>query len=185
MKVEHNLIYGAGGHARVLLDGLRKQFGEQAIQVFFNDGEEPKAIGDIPVVPYAPDYHPEARLLIGIGKPDIRERIVKKVTHEFGIFIHPQASVAADAHIGEGTVVLAGAVIQSQAKIGRHAIINANVTIDHDGIVEDFVTTYPGVYVGAHAVVGKGAIVNPNAVIMRFSQVAPFTEICAGQIIEG
>lgn len=185
MKVNHFLIYGAGGHARVLLDGLRKQFGEKTVHVFFNDGEEPKAIAGIPVVPYAADEHPEVNLLVGIGMPKIRECITEKVAHSFGIFIHPQASVASDAEIGEGTVVLAGAVIQSKAKVGRHAIINANVTVDHDGVVEDFVTTYPGVYVGAGAILGKGAIINPNAVIMRFSKVAPFVEIRAGQIIEG
>lgn len=185
MNRERYLIYGAGGHARVLLDGLHKQFGEHAVQVFFNDGDEPKAIAGVPVVPYDADKHSEVSLLIGVGKPEIRERLTKKIAHCFGIFIHPNASVAADVHIGEGSVILAGAVIQSKAKVGKHTIINANVTIDHDGIVEDFVTTYPGVYVGAGAVVGKGAIINPNAVIMRLSQVAPFTEICAGQIIEG
>lgn len=184
MNREHYLIYGAGGHARVLLDGIHKQFGEHAVQIFFNDGDDPKAIAGIPVVPYATDKQPEEKLLIGVGKPEIREHLAAKISHRFGIFIHPQASVASDAQIGEGTVVLAGAVIQSGAKVGRHTIINANVTIDHDGIVEDFVTTYPGVYVGYQAVLGKGSIINPNVVVMRFAKVAPFAEIHAGQIIK-
>ncbi|SFC39059.1 acetyltransferase EpsM [Parapedobacter composti] len=184
MDSEHFLIYGAGGHARVLLDGIRKQFGPGVVHAFFNDGDQPKEIDGIPVLAYVSERFPDIPLLLGIGKPDVRERLAERVSHRFGTFIHPLASVASDAIIGEGAVVLAGAVVQSGAKVGRHVIINANATVDHDATVEDFVTTYPGVYVGFDAVVGHGAIVNPNVVIMRFAKVAPHTEIRAGQIIE-
>jgi len=74
-------------------------------------------------------------------------------------------------------VVLAGTVIQSGAKIGKHVIVNANATIDHDAIVEDYVTTYPGVYIGAGAIIGDGTLIHSNAVIMRGVILTPFAEI--------
>ncbi|WP_257666564.1 PglD-related sugar-binding protein [Parapedobacter tibetensis] len=183
MKSNKFVIYGAGGHARVLLEGLERYLGSGAVIGFFNDGDGPSTLAGIPVGPYQTELHPYARVLLGIGLPHLRKQVAAKVSHSFGTFIHPTATVAADVTIGEGTVVLAGAVIQTGAKIGNHVIINANVTIDHDAMLEDYVTTYPGVYVGAHAVIGEGCLLNPNVVMMRNIRTDEFVEIPAQGIL--
>lgn len=186
MKQSENLIpyliYGAGGHARVLMEGLTSVYGHNIVKGFFNDGEEPTFLSDVLVDRYRSDNNPQAKLLLGVGLPDIRKKLAAKVSHQFGTFIHPSATVAKDVEIGEGTVVLAGAVIQTGAKIGKHVIINANVTIDHDAVVEDYVTTYPGVYVGANAIVSEGTLISPNTTIMRNSITQPFSEIEPGMV---
>lgn len=171
------LIYGAGGHARVLLEGLISTYGHNIVKGFFNDGDEPTVLSGIPVSSYQSTNYPEAKLLLGVGMPDVRRKLAAKVEHAFGTFIHPSAVVAKDVEIGEDTVVLAGAVIQTGAKIGRHVIINANVTIDHDAVIDDFVTTYPGVYIGANTLVSEGTLINPNATVMRNSITEPFSTI--------
>lgn len=178
------LIYGAGGHARVLMEGLTSTYGDEIVVGFFNDGDGPTILSGVSVNRYRPDHHPQAKLLFGVGLPDIRKKLATKVSHQFGTFIHPSATVAKDVDIGEGTVVLAGAVIQTGAKIGKHVIINANVTIDHDAVAEDYVTTYPGVYVGANAIVSEGTLVNPNATIMRNSTTSRFSEIQPGTVYD-
>jgi len=143
---------------------------------------QPEALSNVPVVPYNEAFHLEMPIVLGIGSAKVRKILAEKVKHCFATLIHPTAYIAKDVEVGEGTIVLAGAVIQTGAKIGKHAIINSNVTIDHDAIVEDYVTTYPGVYVGAEAVIGIGTTINPNAVIMRFSKTVEFSEIEPGEI---
>ena len=176
------LIYGAGGHAKVLKDLIECFETDAEVFTFFNDGLQPDALADIPVIPYNDVFHLEMPVVLGIGSAKVRKTLAEKVRHSFATLVHPNAYIAKDVEIGEGTVVLAGAVIQTGAKIGKHTIINSNVTIDHDAIVKDYVTTYPGVYVGAEVVIGAGTTINPNAVIMRFSKTVEFSEIEPGEI---
>lgn len=183
MTNSNYLIYGAGGHAKVLKDLLEKL--NLNVEVFFDDSNKINEVKGIKVSPYDASILPENPLVLGIGNPKVRKLLSDKVNHSFSILIHPSAVIASDAIIGAGTVVLAGAVIQSGAKIGKHAIINSNVTIDHDAVLEDFVTTYPGVYVGAEAVVKEGVVVNPNSTIMRFSEIPAYYEIGPGEIVDG
>lgn len=177
------LIYGAGGHAKVLQDLLGKL--DLEVEVFFDDSNQLDNIRGVKVSPYEAAFSPDSLIVLGIGNSRVRKLLSEKVKHGFSVLIHPTAVVASDAIIEEGTVVLAGAVIQSGAKIGKHVIVNSNVTIDHDAIVEDFVTTYPGVYIGAEAVVGEGVVINPNGVIMRFSEIPAYYEIGPGEVIDG
>lgn len=183
MTTNNYLIYGAGGHAKVLKDLIEKTNLE--VYAFFDDSNQISEIKGIEVRPYDASFAPGKLLVLGIGNSRVRKLLFEKVKHGYSILVHPDAVVASDAIIEEGTVVLAGAVIQSGARIGKHVIINANVTIDHDAVVGDFVTTYPGVYVGAEAVVGEGAVINPNSVVMRFSQVPSYYEVGPMEVVNG
>lgn len=159
------LLYGKGGHSTVLQDCAKRL--DYSIAGFFDEEH-----------PYVPSYLPHIPLVIAIGAPSTRKKVAEHCySHSFVTLIHPTATIGGNVEIGEGSVVLAGAVIQSGAKIGKHVIVNANVTIDHDAIIEDYVTTYPGVYIGAGAVIGDGTLIHSNAVIMRAVIVASFSEI--------
>jgi len=177
------LIYGAGGHAKVLKDLLSVLATKSEILCYFNDSDEPKELAGIPVKVYDPTQYLEGSVILGIGNGKVRKLLAEKVKHPFATLVHPSASVAADAELGEGTVILAGAVVQAGSKIGKHVIINANVTVDHDAIVSDYVTTYPGVYLGAESHIAEGTTINSNAVVMRFMKTEAYTEIEPGKII--
>ncbi|MBX9449979.1 MAG: hypothetical protein KL787_09810 [Taibaiella sp.] len=150
-------IYGRGGHARVLRDLIEQKgylFGGN-----FDDAD--------PELEYIFNVNDKSLLVIGIGNNQLREQISKKVQHLFGTLIHPKADVASSASIGEGTTILSGAVIQPGAKVGKHVIINANVVVDHDAVIGDFVSIYPGTYVGGAAVIKAGITIPANSVIKR------------------
>ena len=182
MDEKSYVIYGAGGHARVLKDLVKSIAPSSEVMCFFNDSDLPKEIAGIRVLPYNSDVHPEATLLLGIGSGKVRKSLAEKVSHRMSAFIHPSAWIADDVEIGEGTVVLPQAVIQSGAKIGKHVVINSHVCVDHDAVVEDYVTSYPGVYIGGEASVGEGCLLNPNAVVMRFTVVPAYIEVMPGEV---
>lgn len=167
------VIYGAGGHASVVADLVALQGG--IVEVFFDD--QAKDAPESLIKPYGEHVHSDSKIIIGIGNNTIREKVAFKVRHQFGTLIHPSAYVAKDVELGEGTVVLANAVVQSKAKIGKHVIINAGVCIDHDAVINDFVLVYPNAYVGGGAILEKGVLVNAGAVILRNAVVKARSEV--------
>jgi UDP-3-O-[3-hydroxymyristoyl] glucosamine N-acyltransferase len=63
---------------------------------------------------------------------------------------------------------MAGTVVNPCTKIGKGCIINTSSTIDHDGVIEDYVHISPGVHVagsvslGAFTWLGIGSMVSNN-----------------------
>lgn len=82
--------------------------------------------------------------------------------------IHPSAVIANNVRIGAGVQIMAGAIIQPEAKIGIQCIINTKASVDHENILEDGVEIGPGatlcgnVHVELNAWVCAGAVVLPR-----------------------
>lgn len=166
------LIYGAGGHALVIADLIASLNGQ--VHVFFDD--EVKE-GNGKVQHYNAQLFKDAGLIIGIGNNTVRQRIAYNVMHSFVSLIHPDASVSDSIITGEGTVILAMAVVQANVMLGKHVIINAGAVVDHDAVIEDFVHIAPNAYIGGGAHVGKGAVIGAGAVLSRFAKVKANTVV--------
>jgi sugar O-acyltransferase (sialic acid O-acetyltransferase NeuD family) len=113
-------------------------------------------------------------VLIAVGDAGLRRKLALLVLKQGGRLakaIHPRAVIAGDVSIGQGTVIMAGAVINTGSRIGRFAIVNTGATIDHDNIVEDGVHISPGCHLAgnvmcrADAFIGTGASVIPRVQI--------------------
>lgn len=176
------VIYGAGGHARVIADLIHLQGG--SLVCFFTDDTVAPDIKNTKVRCYDGDFAKEALMIIAIGNNVIRKILAGRITHTFGALVHPLAFVADDVKLGKGTVVLAGAVIQSGAYIGEHVIVNAGVVIDHNAYIGDYTSIYPNAYIGGDAVIGNGTLINPGAVIMRNSCLAADTIIAPNTVVD-
>lgn len=174
------LIYGTGGHARVLADLLRVC--DVEVLAYFDDQPKQTDINGIPVMGYDATFQPEALLLSGIGNNAVRKNLVDKVKHKFVSVVHPRATVAEDVSIGDGTVILAGAVVQANVKIGAQVVINMLAAIDHDVVIGNYASIYPGVYIGGGAVIGEGAIIGPHCVVARNAKVPAWVELTAGTV---
>ena len=150
------LIYGSGGHGRVIADAVERRSARSRV-FFFDDASQP----------YDAKFKRNRKLVIGIGNNEVRKKVSETISHAFGTVIHPSAQIASNVEIGEGTVVLANAVIQTGAVIGKHCIINANVVIDHDVIIEDFVSIYPGAYIAGNATITELKTVEANQIVWK------------------
>ncbi len=159
------LIYGAGGHARVIADAI--QLNGDKIVAFIDDNPAATVVNGIKVKSYDPESDKDAVLVIGIGSNSTREKIGASVRHNTATVIHPGAVIAGNVQIGEGTVVLANAVIQTGAILGKHVIVNANVCIDHDAVIEDYCHIYPNSYIGGGAVIKAGVTIEAGSVVVR------------------
>jgi sugar O-acyltransferase (sialic acid O-acetyltransferase NeuD family) len=86
----------------------------------------------------------------------------------FATIVHPFASIPPGFEIGEGSVLLAGAVVTTPIRIGAHILAMPHVLITHDDALEDGVTLAGrvtlsgGVRIGRAAYLGQGALVREN-----------------------
>ena len=163
------IIIGAGGHARVIADIVHCR-GDRCLG--FLDDFTQNSIGNIPVLGKINDYvnHPDAFFIIGIGKAAIRRKVAERMGEvQWYTAIHPSAVVSdMNVSIGQGTTVMAGAVINPGAVIGAQSIINTAAVVEHDNQIGDFVHISVGarlagtVTVESDSWVGIGAVVSNN-----------------------
>lgn len=169
------VIIGASGHGKVVADIILKS--GDSIRGFLDDNSEINTIVGIPVLGKISEYkkYLNSEFIVAIGNPIIREKIVKQLKEvHWYTAIHPGAILSRlEVKIGEGTVIMANAVINSCANIGKHCIINTGAIIEHDNILEDYVHISPNaslagtVTVGRYTHIGVGACVKNNLNITK------------------
>ena len=171
------LIWGAGGHGKVVLDVARST--GRFDRIAFLDDDSARAgltPCDCPLIG-GPGELPRlagSAFVVAVGDNRTRARCFTRAI-ENGLsptaLVHSTGVVAPSATIGCGTVVMPGAIVNAGAVIGENCIINSGAVVEHDCRIEAHVHISPravlggGVSVGAFAHVGIGAIVLPRAVI--------------------
>ena len=176
-------ILGAGGHSRVV------------IEIALNSGINISGIYDDNDNFYGKDYNgikvsgplnsiESGNAIIAIGSNKVRKKINDKTSQlKWKTLIHPSAIIANNVEIGEGTVVMAGAIIQPGAKIGRHCIINTGACIDHDCVIDDYVHIAPRVVLAGGVRVGEGTLIGVGASIVPYVTVGKWATIGAGSAV--
>lgn len=166
------IIFGAGGHARVVLDMLRSSgftplcLVEDLRRHESLDGLQVLSADDPAWLGLA-----SFRFVVAIGDNLVRANVFDRLIARGGLpqsVIHPHATVSTRSSIGPGSVVMAGAVVNPGACIGKNCIMNTGCSVDHDCHVADHVHLCPGVHlagtvrIGAHTMLGTGACVTPG-----------------------
>lgn len=171
-------LYGASGHAKVILDIIRAQGG--VVEGLVDDNPELEELCGIPVL------HDSAMLspfIVSIGNCKIRKMIAERLDCEFVTAIHPSAIISSTAVIGEGTVVMQGAVIQTEVQIGKHCIINTKASIDHECVIDDYVHIAPGCTISGDVHIGEGSWIGVGTTIIQGVHVGRNCFIGAGSVI--
>ena len=85
--------------------------------------------------------------------------------------------------MGCGTVVMAGAVINAQCKIGNFCIVNTRASLDHDCVMEDYASVAPGVTIGGSVAIGELSAICIGAVVAHRVRVGRDTVVGAGSTV--
>ena len=164
------VIIGASGHGKVVADIALKLRRYDEI-VFLDDNEKVKSCMNFPVVGKGSDakyYVDEADFFVAIGNDEIRKKVteqLKTIHATITTLVHPMAAIGHNVAIGEGTVVVAGAVINSECTIGQACIINTCASVDHDCTLGDYVHVSVGAHVCGTVKVGKNTWIGAGATI--------------------
>ncbi|MCG8512368.1 MAG: acetyltransferase [Rhodospirillales bacterium] len=189
------LILGAGGHGKVVFDALRAD--DAWPRIAFVDADPHRIGAQILGATVLGDdrFLSEARkrgfshFVVGVGSGgDNRPRrnLFEKGL-EAGLkpatIRHASATRAPSARVGEGSVLLAGAILNPDCAIGRNVIVNTGAIVEHDCRIGDHAMIAPGAVVLGRARIGAGAFVGAGAVIRQDIPVGDYAVIGAGAVV--
>lgn len=174
-------IYGASGHAKVILD-IAKSINETVAAVY-DDNDALSQIAGFPI------QQPQkgvkiANVIIAIGNNSIRKIIAhrKNLTLAASL-VHPSVQLGGEVFLGTGTVVMPNVVINNSAKIGKNCILNSASVIEHDCELGHFVHISPSATLAGGVCIGEGTHIGANAVIIPGIKIGKWVVVGAGAVI--
>ena len=182
-------ILGASGHGKVIADSAESA-GWKKI-VFYDDAwPKDKTNGIWPVMGNTKDLIKNLSdydgVVIAIGNN--QERILKQtelLNHGATMvsIIHPSAQISKYVEVGVGVIVMAGAVINVDTKLGECCIVNTGATIDHDCNLGNGVHISPGAHIAGGVTIGEGSWVGIGVNIKQLITIGSNTTIGAGSVV--
>lgn len=173
------VLYGASGHCRVVIDILEAL--NMPIDYIVDDNPELHELLGYEVRRDCGEYD---EAIITIGQNMTRKKKVEtlKIGH-FPKAVHPKAIVSPRAKIGDGSVVMQGAIIQSCAEIGKHCIVNTGASVGHDVTLHDFVHVASHATITGGAEIGEGTWIGAGSVIRQGVKIGKDVMIGAGSVV--
>lgn len=183
-------IYGAGGHSRVIFSILNA-LGISCIGFFDDSFVEPiEYIQGVPVLGRFDgilDFRDNiSSVYLAIGENKKREKayyFLRKNGFYMPPLVHPKAYVESNVVIGDSSVVCIGAVVGSEANVGKGVIVNTGSSLDHESELSDFSHIAPGVVIAGRSVIGPGSFIGINACVVDKICVGGNVTIGAGSIV--
>lgn len=181
---EQVIIIGGGGHAKVVIDCIIAS-GDFVLGILDDALETGSQVLNIPVLGKTADYKKDTdkQFIIAIGNNAIRRHIAESMHVRWYTAIHPHAMVSNFAQIDEGSVVLANAVINAGASIGKHCIINTGAIVEHDNRIADYVHLSPAASLGGTVSVGEETHIGIGAAVRNNINICGGCTIGAGAVV--
>lgn len=123
-----------------------------------------------------------------IKSPEPRIRLfehVRSLGFILPTIVSPRAYISRHASIGEGTIIMHDALVNSCANIGCNCIVNSKALIEHDGIVEDHCHISTAVIINGGAKVRRGTFVGSNTTMKESVETKENDFIKAGSLFTG
>jgi sugar O-acyltransferase (sialic acid O-acetyltransferase NeuD family) len=171
------ILIGAGGHARACIDVIEHLGTFDIAGLVGNEEELQLECLGYRVIATDSDFAKLAKqyqyAIITVGQIEsalLRQRLYDQavvIGFKLPTIISPTAHVSRHAVVGDGTMVMHGAIVNAGAKVGSNCIINTNALIEHDAIVADHCHISTGAIVNGAANIGLGSFVGSQSVIKQ------------------
>lgn len=187
------VLIGGGGHCKVVID-IIKNIREYDIVGITEKKIDADKVLDVPIIGddsvlkniYKSGVEYAFISLGAIDNVKLREKLYKKVKNigfKVPKLIHKSAVVSPYAKIGEGTCVMAGAVINAGVKVGNNSIINTGSIIEHDCIIGDNVQISPGAILAGNIKVKNNSLIGMGSNIIQGVTIGENVTIGAGAVV--
>ncbi len=187
------VIFGMGGYARVVADAAVAS-GDFSVSAFLAPEVKPGAsMLGFPAWPESEvlvDRLGPRRGIVAVGDNFRRETIVAHIRalrpdFEFVTVVHPRASISRFATVGEGSAVLAGAIVCAAAWVGAHVSLYTNTIVEHDDVIGDCVTLAPAAALGGTVRVGARSFLGMAATAVHGVSIGADTVVGANATVTG
>ena len=187
MKVKDVIMIGSGGHALSLgeFSGDRifgylslSESPEMPGEWCGNDSEAPKWITS------GKEFH-MAYVYSGLPVMKKRRELIEDYETQgarFATLISPAATVTPHSEIGDGSAVMAGAII-NRARLGRHVIVNSGAIVEHDCEVGSNTFIGPGAVIGGFTKIGKNCFIGLGAKVGNGLTIGDNITVAMGAVV--
>jgi acetyltransferase EpsM len=186
------VLWGAGGHGKVVLDIARAMGGFGTISFIDDAYEGPgNEFCDCEVFEagrYLQSLKDKVRpqYVVSIGRNEMRASCFQTALEHRLLpvtLVHPSAVISQSARLEDGTVVMAKVVINAGAQIGKNCIVNTAAVVEHDCRVGDHVHLSPGVLLGGDVTVHSFAHVGIGAIALPGAEIGEGAIVGAGAVV--
>ena len=188
------VIFGAGGHGRVVLDILAQAHTYKPVGFLDNNRQlHNRRVDGLPVLggidSAAALFADGTRnAIIAIGDNGIRRdiaRTIERIGFRIVNAVHPSARLATNVTLGKGIVIAAGALVCAHVQIGDYAILNTGCIVDHESMIGMATHICPGVRLAGHVVAESGAFVGIGATVVQNVRIGFEAIVGAGAVVVG
>jgi len=189
------LIYGGTGQAKILRV-IVEHYGSSVSVVIDDTPGLPSPFPDVLIYEGWDGFkhwikgqnREKIGFLVAIGNPHgrVRLRLHEALVAE-GLqavtIAHPTAWIDKNVKIGEGSQILAGAKVLSEAVIGKQCIINTKASVDHENILEAGVEAAPGATLCGLVKVGVNGWICAGATVLSRISIGADSVVGAGAVV--
>lgn len=188
------MVIGGSGHAHALLTVLQRHGGYEPVGLIDSFQPAGSQAHGLPIlggeadVPQLCECHGLNHLLVAIGDNHQRHVITRRLQQQlpdaiFPALVDPTAVVAADAELAPGVVLMAQAHVGAGCVLEAGALLNTKASIDHDGHLGAFASLAPGAITGGRVHIGSGSFIGLGARLIQGVQVGPNTVVGACSLV--
>ena len=182
------LVIGAGGHGRVVSEAA-ELMGMWDRLAFLDDVDEiPKTL-NFEIIGRLSELNKFVNnfefAFVALGNNEKRlEWIDKAINAGFVVptIIHKNACISKYSYVGEGSVILSGAVINVNCRLGKGSIVNINSTIDHDCEIGEGVHISTGAVVRSMCKIGRLSLIGAASFIKSNSNLVQRSTVHEGEV---
>ncbi len=188
------ILVGAGGHTRACVDVIEVEGRFHIAGLIEKEKSADEESLGIPIIGTDQDLENlrgkfnNAFITVGqIKSAEIRIRlfnILKKLNYILPVIMSTKAYISQNATIGEGTIVMHGAIVNANAIIGRNCIINNGALVEHDAVVGDHCHISTGAIINGGVSVGEGSFIGSGVITKQGIVINNHCIIGAGVVLK-
>lgn len=189
------VVLGGGGHARVLVDGIRSSGAADLVGVLDSDRTLwGKKLLDVPILggdDLLPELVRKGTTHFAVGLGAVKDNRPRARLFELGVkhglipltVIHPSAVCSSWAKLGAGSVLFPKAVVNAGAVLGRNVIVNTGAIVEHDCILGDHVHVATGAELASTVRVDSFAHIGAGATVRQCLSIGEGAVVAAGAVV--
>lgn len=187
------LLIGGGGHCASVIDVIESTQEFEVAGVVEVPGVQCREFMGYPIVGTDDDLEtliqqtPNCLITVGqLKTSQLRKKLYEQVL-EFGgqlpVIVSPFARVAKETEIGEGTVVMHFALVNSLAKVGDNCIVNNYALLEHGSSIGSHSHLSTRSLVNGDCHIGHSCFIGSSATILQGKSIVSETIIGAGALV--
>jgi sugar O-acyltransferase (sialic acid O-acetyltransferase NeuD family) len=188
------LVVGGSDQGRQVIDALATRTDHEVVGVLDGNLAVGTAVAGVPVIgstadlPACADAAGADGFVVAIGDNATRGELFARVLAASPALepvsaVHAAAVVARDATVGGGSILLAGSVIGNGSTVGRGVLLGTASSVDHDCVLDDFVSLAPGAHTAGTVRIGRTTALGVGASVIHGVGIGADTVVGAGAVV--